>query len=70
MAYRMAHMSEHNSNRGDRPIRNNINKIIGGLLLLAVLAIILTILFVRAKGKNMHVLHKSQTAPISAPIRT
>lgn len=63
----MTHMiSDNNSDRGDRPVRKNINKIVMGLLLLVVIAIILTIIVVGTKGKNMHLLHKSEVAPIAA----
>jgi len=66
----MTHMiSDKNPNRGDRPIRKNINKIIMMILLFVALVIVLTIIFVGIKGKKMNVLHKSEAAQISAPVR-
>jgi len=70
LPYRMTHMiSDENPNRGDRPIRKNINKIIMMILLFVALVIVLTIIFVGIKGKKMKVLHKSEAVQISAPVR-
>ncbi|MEO8736852.1 MAG: hypothetical protein ABI380_09960 [Edaphobacter sp.] len=66
----MAHMpSDKNPDRGDRPIRNNFNKIIMTILLLVALAIAFAITFVGFKGKKINQIHKSEVPQLSPSIQ-
>jgi hypothetical protein len=49
---------------GDRNVRNNFNKIVWVILLIALLAIIGAWIFVRSHGPKIGPLQKSQTAPM------